>query len=93
LSEVLPVFIWNDLYDLKNFLFLKYVRNIKQRNNKKYLWLIKKRDRESLSKIKNIKFQVYININNSEIVYKLKDGQINNDILQKITDIAISPKV
>jgi len=94
LSEFLPVYIWNDLYDKKNFLFLKYAGNIEQINNKKYLWLIKKRDRESLSKIKNINFQVYRNINNSEIVYKLKDGQINNDLqnLQKITDITISPK-
>jgi len=52
--------------------------------------MLKKGDRESLSNIKNINFQVYRDINNSEIVYKLKDEQINN--LQKITDITIFPK-
>jgi len=92
LSEFLPVYIWNDLYDKKNFLFLKYIGRIEQINKKKYLWLVKKRDLESLSKIKSINFQVYRNINNNEIVYKLKDGQIDNRNLHKITDVAISPK-
>jgi len=54
--------------------------------------MLKRKDRESLSNIKNINFQVYRNINNSEMIHKLEDGQINNKNLQKITDITISPK-
>jgi len=93
LSGLLPVYIWNDLYDKKNFLFSKYACKIEQINNKKYSWLLKKRDRENLSDIKYIEFQVYRDINNSEIVYKFKYGQNNNKDLQKITDITISPKM
>jgi len=54
--------------------------------------MLKKRDRESLSDIKNIKFQVFSDITNNGIVYNHNDGQINNNNLQKITDITISPK-
>jgi len=92
LSEFLPVYIWNDFYDKKNCLFSKYTCNIKEKNDRKYLWLLKRTDRERLSKIKNINFQVHKDINNSEIVYKLEGEHINNTNLQKITDITISPK-
>jgi len=54
--------------------------------------MLKRKDRESLSNIKNINYQVFRNINNSEMVYKLDEGYINNKNLQKIADITISPK-
>jgi len=93
LSEILPVYIWNDVHDRKKWLFLKHAHDIEHSNNKKFIWLSKRKDRENLSNIKNINYQVYKDKNNGEMVYKLEDKQINNKNLQKITDIAVSPKM
>jgi len=88
LSNSLPVFIWQVIFDDNNKLFYNYGYNIWLAKEKKISWLNKKKELEINSNINNIKYKVcHDNIKN-EIVYRFNDIESNG----KVFNINISPE-
>jgi len=91
LSDLLPAYIWRNIYDSNYWFFEKYRRRIQQANDKKILWMRQLRDSVAVDKIKNINYQAVYDMNRNTTTYKLDGLEDNNDSLVKY-NINISPK-
>jgi len=91
LSDLLPAYIWRNIYDINYWFFEKYRRRIQLANEKKILWMRKKRDLVTVAKIKNINYQAVYDKNKNTTTYQSFGLEVNNDNLVKY-NINISPK-
>jgi len=87
-SNSLPVFIWQVIFDDNNRSFDNYEYKIWLDNEKKIRWLNKKKELETISNINNIKYKVYHDSTKNEFVYRFNDIDSNGDGV----NINISPE-
>jgi len=70
LSNSLPVFVWQIIFDENNRSFDNYGYNIWLANEKKISWLNKKKELETIFNINNIKYKVCHDSIKNKIVYR-----------------------
>jgi len=92
LSDLLPVYIWRDVFDKSNSWFEEYKRKGHINNNKKMSWLVRKENNKKVSNIKNINYQVYFNNTKKEFLYNKIENELQNDIIEIPSKVNISPK-
>jgi len=91
LSDLLPAYIWRDIYDRNHWFFEKYRQRIQLANDKKILWIRKKKDSVIVDNIKNINYQAVYDINKNTTTFISDEIEANNDSMVKY-NINICPK-
>jgi len=89
LSDFLPVYIWRGIVDRNNWFFGKYKHNTQLTNIKKLNWLIKKKEKKTISEIKNIKYLVRYDTNNNKLEFKFGETEEKKG---EFVDIILTPK-
>jgi len=78
LSDSFPVYIWNEIYKNNLRQFDKHKDNLHNIYRKKFFWLLKKKERDNLSNIKKINYQVCIEKDKKEIRYIMNNTEDNS---------------
>jgi len=91
LSDLLPAYIWRDIYDSNYWFFEKYRQRIQLVYDKKILWMRKKKDLVRVDNIKNINYQAFYDKNKNTTAFISDELEVNNDDMVKY-NINISPK-
>jgi len=88
LSNSLPVYVWQVIFDENNRSFDNFGYKIWLANEKKIRWLNKKKEMEIISNINNIKYKVCHDRIKNKIVYGLNDIESKGEVF----NINISPE-
>jgi len=92
LSNLIPVYIWNEIYNTNSIHFKKHSDNLFNTYHKKFMWLIKKREWDVISKIKEIKYQVQVKKDNNGFGYRVNNKDDCNFEDDKVINVIIDPK-
>jgi len=79
-------------YTINGIHFKKHSDNLFNTYHKKFLWLLKKRECDVISKIKEIKYQVQVKKDKKELGYRLINNEDWNYKDDKVINVISDPK-
>jgi len=92
LSDTIPIYIWNEIYNTNVRQFDKLNEKLLDSYHKKLTWLIRKNKRDIISKIKEIKYQVHLNKDKNEINYRQNTKDKFKGLDNNVVSVSIDPK-